>query len=154
MIISHTICMFDLISTTGQEYRMFNTYDVHHYSSFALLMLWPKLQLSLQYDFGKTIWIVPLVITKFKLCIDIVNDIICQQHIMLTLHCHRPVTSTGRSEQAYSHIPCGLSYELIYIQSNYVQSLILGALLKDNSSNFIVIVLWLLNIGDGIVVSL
>ncbi|KAK0057638.1 non-lysosomal glucosylceramidase [Biomphalaria pfeifferi] len=39
----------------GQEYRMFNTYDVHHYSSFALLMLWPKLQLSLQYDFGDTI---------------------------------------------------------------------------------------------------
>ena len=32
---------------------MYNTYDVHHYSSFALIMLWPKLQLSLQYDFGK-----------------------------------------------------------------------------------------------------
>jgi len=39
----------------GQEYRMFNTYDVHFYSSFALLMLWPKLQLSLQYDFGDTV---------------------------------------------------------------------------------------------------
>ncbi|BFY98894.1 hypothetical protein BsWGS_01934 [Bradybaena similaris] len=39
----------------GQEYRMFNTYDVHHYSSFALLMLWPQLQLSLQYDYGDTI---------------------------------------------------------------------------------------------------
>ncbi|KAH9503274.1 Non-lysosomal glucosylceramidase [Bulinus truncatus] len=39
----------------GQEYRMFNTYDVHHYSSFALLMLWPKLQLSLQYEFGDTV---------------------------------------------------------------------------------------------------
>ncbi|GFS08363.1 non-lysosomal glucosylceramidase [Elysia marginata] len=39
----------------GQEYRMFNTYDVHHYSSFALLMLWPKLQLSLQYDYGDTV---------------------------------------------------------------------------------------------------
>ena len=34
---------------------MYNTYDVHHYSSFALIMLWPKLQLSLQYDFGKAI---------------------------------------------------------------------------------------------------
>ena len=32
---------------------MFNTYDVHHYASFSLIMLWPKLQLSLQYDFGK-----------------------------------------------------------------------------------------------------
>ncbi|RUS80876.1 hypothetical protein EGW08_011347 [Elysia chlorotica] len=39
----------------GQEYRMFNTYDVHHYSSFALLMLWPKLQLSLQYHYGDTV---------------------------------------------------------------------------------------------------
>lgn len=36
----------------GQEYRMYNTYDVHFYASFALIMLWPKLELSLQYDFG------------------------------------------------------------------------------------------------------
>ncbi|KFQ13879.1 Non-lysosomal glucosylceramidase, partial [Leptosomus discolor] len=34
----------------GQEYRMYNTYDVHFYASFALVMLWPKLQISLQYD--------------------------------------------------------------------------------------------------------
>nr|XP_058928138.1 non-lysosomal glucosylceramidase isoform X3 [Kogia breviceps] len=34
----------------GQEYRMYNTYDVHFYASFALVMLWPKLELSLQYD--------------------------------------------------------------------------------------------------------
>nr|XP_021410337.1 non-lysosomal glucosylceramidase-like [Lonchura striata domestica] len=34
----------------GQEYRMYNTYDVHFYASFALIMLWPKLQISLQYD--------------------------------------------------------------------------------------------------------
>lgn len=39
----------------GHEYRMYNTYDVHHYSSFALIMLWPKLQLSLQYDFADTV---------------------------------------------------------------------------------------------------
>ena len=32
---------------------MYNTYDVHHYASFALLSLWPKLQLSLQYDIGE-----------------------------------------------------------------------------------------------------
>uniref|UniRef100_A0A8D0E4M1 Non-lysosomal glucosylceramidase n=1 Tax=Salvator merianae TaxID=96440 RepID=A0A8D0E4M1_SALMN len=34
----------------GQEYRMYNTYDVHFYASFALAMLWPKLEISLQYD--------------------------------------------------------------------------------------------------------
>uniref|UniRef100_A0A2K5I459 Non-lysosomal glucosylceramidase n=1 Tax=Colobus angolensis palliatus TaxID=336983 RepID=A0A2K5I459_COLAP len=34
----------------GQEYRMYNTYDVHFYASFALIMLWSKLELSLQYD--------------------------------------------------------------------------------------------------------
>lgn len=39
----------------GHEYRMYNTYDVHFYSSFALTMLWPKLQLSIQYDFAETI---------------------------------------------------------------------------------------------------
>ena len=39
----------------GQEYRMYNTYDVHFYASFALLILWPKLQLSLQYEFADTI---------------------------------------------------------------------------------------------------
>ncbi|KAI6057659.1 Non-lysosomal glucosylceramidase [Aix galericulata] len=33
----------------GQEYHMYNTYNVHFYASFAL-MLWPKLQISLQYD--------------------------------------------------------------------------------------------------------
>lgn len=32
---------------------MYNTYDVHFYASFALVMLWPKLQLSLQYDIGE-----------------------------------------------------------------------------------------------------
>nr|XP_054756526.1 non-lysosomal glucosylceramidase-like [Lytechinus pictus] len=36
----------------GHEYRMYNTYDVHFYASFALIMLWPKLELSVQYDFG------------------------------------------------------------------------------------------------------
>jgi len=32
---------------------MVNTYDVHFYASFALIQLWPKLELSIQYDFGK-----------------------------------------------------------------------------------------------------
>uniref|UniRef100_A0A7N0V6C7 Non-lysosomal glucosylceramidase n=1 Tax=Kalanchoe fedtschenkoi TaxID=63787 RepID=A0A7N0V6C7_KALFE len=34
----------------GIEYHMWNTYDVHFYSSFALLMLFPKLELSIQRD--------------------------------------------------------------------------------------------------------
>ena len=34
---------------------MYNTYDVHFYASFALIKLWPKLQLSLQYDFADAI---------------------------------------------------------------------------------------------------
>ena len=32
----------------GHEYLMCNTYDVHFYASFALIMLWPQLQLALQ----------------------------------------------------------------------------------------------------------
>jgi non-lysosomal glucosylceramidase len=35
----------------GHEYLMYNTYDVHFYASFALLQLWPQLELSLQRDF-------------------------------------------------------------------------------------------------------
>ena len=32
---------------------MYNTYDVHFYSSPALVQLWPQLQLSLQYDMAE-----------------------------------------------------------------------------------------------------
>lgn len=39
----------------GHEYRMYNTYDVHFYSSHALTNLWPNLQVSLQYDFRDSI---------------------------------------------------------------------------------------------------
>ncbi|KAK3911068.1 Non-lysosomal glucosylceramidase [Frankliniella fusca] len=39
----------------GHEYRMYNTYDVHFYASFALAMLWPKLQEVLQYDIRDTL---------------------------------------------------------------------------------------------------
>lgn len=39
----------------GHEYRMYNTYDVHFYASFALAMLWPKLELSVQYDYGNLV---------------------------------------------------------------------------------------------------
>ena len=31
---------------------MINTYDVHFYASFALIQLFPELELSIQYDFG------------------------------------------------------------------------------------------------------
>ena len=34
---------------------MYNTYDVHFYASFALSMLWPNLQASLQYEIHDTI---------------------------------------------------------------------------------------------------
>lgn len=34
---------------------MYNTYDVHFYASFALAMLWPKLQEVLQYDIRDTL---------------------------------------------------------------------------------------------------
>ncbi|XP_021947733.1 non-lysosomal glucosylceramidase [Folsomia candida] len=39
----------------AHEYRMFNTYDVHFYASFALAQLWPKLQHSLQYDMADAV---------------------------------------------------------------------------------------------------
>ncbi|KAF2897843.1 hypothetical protein ILUMI_08327 [Ignelater luminosus] len=40
----------------GHEYRMYNTYDVHFYASYALAMNWPHLQLSVQYDFRDSIF--------------------------------------------------------------------------------------------------
>jgi len=39
----------------GHEYLMYNTYDVHFYASFALLMLWPQLELSIQRDFNDAV---------------------------------------------------------------------------------------------------
>jgi non-lysosomal glucosylceramidase len=39
----------------GMEYNMWNTYDVHFYSSFALLSLFPSLELSLQRDFARAV---------------------------------------------------------------------------------------------------
>lgn len=39
----------------GHEYLMYNTYDVHFYASFALLMLWPQLELSLQREFVRAV---------------------------------------------------------------------------------------------------
>lgn len=35
---------------------MYNTYDVHFYASFALMMNWPLLQLVIQYDFRDSIF--------------------------------------------------------------------------------------------------
>lgn len=32
---------------------MLNTYDVHFYSSFAFLMNWPEIELSIQLDYGE-----------------------------------------------------------------------------------------------------
>lgn len=39
----------------GMEYNMYNTYDVHFYYSFALLALFPELELSLQRDFARAV---------------------------------------------------------------------------------------------------
>ncbi len=39
----------------GHEYRMYNTYDVHFYASFALAMLWPEIELSIQRDFAAAV---------------------------------------------------------------------------------------------------
>ncbi|KAI5636136.1 beta-glucosidase 2, glycosyl-hydrolase family [Phthorimaea operculella] len=39
----------------GHEYRMYNTYDVHFYASFALAQLWPNLQVVIQYMYRDTI---------------------------------------------------------------------------------------------------
>ncbi|XP_022105236.1 non-lysosomal glucosylceramidase-like [Acanthaster planci] len=39
----------------GHEYRMFNTYDVHFYASFALTMLWPRIEISLQDFIGSCV---------------------------------------------------------------------------------------------------
>lgn len=35
----------------SHEYRLYNTYDVHFYASFALAKLFPGLQFSLQMDY-------------------------------------------------------------------------------------------------------
>ncbi|KAI5347600.1 hypothetical protein L3X38_000487 [Prunus dulcis] len=39
----------------GVEYIMWNTYDVHFYASFALLELFPKIELNIQRDFAKAV---------------------------------------------------------------------------------------------------
>jgi len=36
----------------GQEYLMYNTYDVHYYASFALAQCWPELEFSIINDFA------------------------------------------------------------------------------------------------------
>ncbi|KAJ4964798.1 hypothetical protein NE237_016647 [Protea cynaroides] len=44
-----------LLYLEGLEYHMWNTYDVHFYSSFSLIMLFPKLELSIQRDFAAAV---------------------------------------------------------------------------------------------------
>ncbi|XP_022141854.1 non-lysosomal glucosylceramidase-like isoform X2 [Momordica charantia] len=44
-----------LLCVEGSQYLMWNTYDVHFYSSFALLTLFPKLELSIQRDFAAAV---------------------------------------------------------------------------------------------------
>jgi len=40
----------------GQEYYMYNTYDVHFYASFALLMNWPMIELCIQRMFSRAVF--------------------------------------------------------------------------------------------------
>eukprot|EP00252_Welwitschia_mirabilis_P002180 TRINITY_DN1208_c0_g1_i3.p1 TRINITY_DN1208_c0_g1~~TRINITY_DN1208_c0_g1_i3.p1 ORF type:complete len:971 (-),score=189.01 TRINITY_DN1208_c0_g1_i3:472-3384(-) len=49
----------------GNEYLMWNTYDVHFYASFALLMLFPKIELSIQRDFAAAVMMVDSEKVKF-----------------------------------------------------------------------------------------
>ncbi|XP_022948946.1 non-lysosomal glucosylceramidase-like isoform X2 [Cucurbita moschata] len=44
-----------LLLVEGSEYLMWNTFDVHFYSSFALIMLFPKLELGIQRDFAAAV---------------------------------------------------------------------------------------------------
>ncbi|KAG8086635.1 hypothetical protein GUJ93_ZPchr0010g7452 [Zizania palustris] len=44
-----------LLYLEGMEYNMWNTYDVHFYASFALISLFPELELSLQRDFVRAV---------------------------------------------------------------------------------------------------
>ena len=37
----------------SHEYRFYNTYDVHFYASFAMIMNWPKIELALQRDMAE-----------------------------------------------------------------------------------------------------
>uniref|UniRef100_A0A183ARD7 DUF608 domain-containing protein n=1 Tax=Echinostoma caproni TaxID=27848 RepID=A0A183ARD7_9TREM len=39
-----------LLIFSGHEYRMYNTIDVHCYASWALIKLWPKIELAINYD--------------------------------------------------------------------------------------------------------
>ncbi|KAE8788417.1 Non-lysosomal glucosylceramidase [Hordeum vulgare] len=39
----------------GMEYHLWNTYDVHFYASFALLSLFPEIELGLQRDFARAV---------------------------------------------------------------------------------------------------
>eukprot|EP00981_Chlorochromonas_danica_P001618 scaffold351_cov162-Ochromonas_danica.AAC.3 len=48
----------------GQEYLMYNTYDVHFTAAFALLKLWPQLELSLQRDFAKAVSVEDLEVRR------------------------------------------------------------------------------------------
>ncbi|KAI3430132.1 Heme O synthase [Psidium guajava] len=65
MDFSHSLSFFDrknneddvgrFLYLEGVEYIMWCTYDVHFYASFALLELFPKIELSIQRDFAKSV---------------------------------------------------------------------------------------------------
>jgi hypothetical protein len=60
-------CPLCVPSVQGHEYLMYNTYDVHFYASFALVMLWPMLELSLQQDVAAAVMVEVREITTRQL---------------------------------------------------------------------------------------
>ncbi|GFY92934.1 beta-glucosidase, GBA2 type family protein [Actinidia rufa] len=55
VVIEHsTVGLYDS-TAESVEYIMWCTYDVHFYASYALLMLFPKIELSIQRDFAKAV---------------------------------------------------------------------------------------------------
>lgn len=48
----------------GHEYLMYNTYDVHFYASFAILKLWPMIDLSIQRDYAIAVYLEDLSVRK------------------------------------------------------------------------------------------
>ena len=48
----------------GHEYLMYNTYDVHFYASFAILKLWPMIDLSIQRDYALAVYLEDLSVRK------------------------------------------------------------------------------------------
>lgn len=72
----------------GHEYLMYNTYDVHFYASYALIMLWPQLELSLQRDIAKAVHVEDLRTRRMM-----GEGHICERKVKVR-HCLAPILSS------------------------------------------------------------